>query len=60
MEDNELMKSEYEYATKINSLGYLPGPGICSCGCKKFSIQNLKQNYTSGICFRCTNSSCRK
>ena len=43
------MKSEYEYSTKINSLGYLPGPDICSCGYKKFNIQNLKQNYTSGI-----------
>ena len=39
MEDNEQIKSEYEYATKINSLGYLPGPDICSCGCKKCNIQ---------------------
>lgn len=60
MEDNEQMKSESEYATKINSLGYLPVPDICSCGYKKFNIQNLKQNYTSGICFRCTNNSCLK
>ena len=60
MENNEQETSEYEYATKINSLGYLPGPDICSCGWKKFNIQNLRQNYTSGICFRCTNNFCRK
>ena len=51
MEDNDEMKSEYEYGNKINSLGYLPRLDICSCTCKKFNIQNLKQNYTNGICF---------
>ena len=32
MEDNEQMKSKYENETKINSLGYLPEPDICSFG----------------------------
>lgn len=60
MENIEGNNPEYEYAIKLNSLGFLPGPSICICGSKLFRIQNYKQNLINGICFRCINPVCRK
>ena len=52
--------SEIEYASKLNEMGYLPGPDICKCGAKKFTIQNYHESKTSGCIFRCINSKCRQ
>ena len=52
--------TEYEYASKLKDLGYLPGPEKCGCGNTKFSLQ-IDNNYkTSKICYRCTNYKCKK
>ena len=35
----DISNNEYNIAFKLNKLGFLPGPIICKCGNKNFTIQ---------------------
>ena len=52
--------NETDYAKYLYAKGILPGPIKCSCNNTYFTIQNDGNNNTSGCCFRCQNSKCRK
>ena len=52
--------NEENVANQLYKAGFLPGPGKCSCESESFSIRIDNSNFTSGICFRCTNNKCRK
>ena len=52
--------TEVDYAKYLQKEGLLPGPDICSCNSKNFSIQIDNSNKTSGCIYRCSNYKCRK
>ena len=52
--------TEVDYAKYLQKEGLLPGPDICACNSKNFSIQIDKSNKTSGCIYRCSNYKCRK
>lgn len=58
--NDEDTKPEFEYATKLNHLGYLPGPENCKCGNKHLVIEIDNSQKTSKVCFRCNKSNCRR
>ena len=55
----DISNNEYNIAVKLNKLGFLPGPIICKCGNKNFTIQIDNSRKTSNIVWRCTNYKCR-
>ena len=52
--------NESDYAKYLCAKRILPGTIKCSCNNTYFTIQNDANNITSGCCFRCNNSKCRK
>ena len=59
--ENNLNVNETTFANELFSKGWLPGPLKCSlCNGINFSIQNDRNNKTSGFCFRCLNYKCKK
>lgn len=50
----------YRLIERLNNLGILNGPDICSCGNKQFRLQKLSLDKTNNACFRCKIKECKK
>ena len=56
---HELDSNELDVAKQLKNKGFLPGPGLCKCGCTLFTIQKDNSQKTSKITWRCSNYKCR-
>ena len=56
----ENTNNNYKLIERLNNLGFLTGPSVCSCGNKKFKVQKLLYNKTNKLCFRCSIKQCKK
>ena len=51
-------ENEIKYSTELYTKGILPGPGVCVCQSKIFTIQWDNSNKTSKCCFLYKNQKC--